>query len=379
MPQTIRLKSNQYELVNNATKHGIEIIGIVDHKICHEDELEYHQFEKHTLVTTSAWRNASNSPVGGVGILVNKSVESALGSVRKWNERILVAEFNGNPNTTIIVHYAPCEGSPDAEEHFNNLNEVTASIPKHNVLLVVGDFNGHIGKTHEQYTYHNITNKNGQHVIDFAEEADMFITNTNFRKKCGKLWTYISDMSGTKTQVDYILIRRKWKNSVKDCEAYNTFSSIGSDHRILTATIKLSLRIAKKQPRSNVFDWSALRDKDLQQAYTIAVRNRYEKLCEEGQSATETCQHFIQSNEEASLKLLPKRKPRNKSKQSSRDPRILKARERVEEAFDAFTQTPTTENHDALQKEKQELQAEYTAAEEQEIEEKIKNIEATTA
>ena len=187
--RTIRLKSNQYELVNNATKHGIEIIGIVDHKICHEDELEYHQFEKHTLVTTSAWRNASNSPVGGVGILVNKSVESALGSVQKWNERILVAEFNGNPNTTIIVHYAPCEGSPDAEEHFNNLNEVTASIPKHNVLLVVGDFNGHIGKTHEQYTYHNTTNKNGQHVIDFAEEADMFITNTNFRKKCGKLWT----------------------------------------------------------------------------------------------------------------------------------------------------------------------------------------------
>ena len=73
----------------------------------------------------------------------------------------------------------------------------------------------------------------------------MLITNTNYKKKRGKLWTYISDMSGTRTQVDYILIRRKWKNSVKNCEAYNTFSSVGSDHRILTATLKLSLRVTR--------------------------------------------------------------------------------------------------------------------------------------
>ena len=52
-------------------------------------------------------------------------------------------------------------------------------------------------------------------------------------------------MNNTKSQIDYILISRKCKNSLHNCEAYNSFSSIGSDHRLLTAKIKLSLRKAK--------------------------------------------------------------------------------------------------------------------------------------
>ena len=74
---------------------------------------------------------------------------------------------------------------------------------------------------------------------DLALENNLAITNTHFQKKKGTLWTYISDMSGTKSQVDYIMINRKWINSVTNVEAYSTFSSIGSDHRILTARIKL--------------------------------------------------------------------------------------------------------------------------------------------
>ena len=47
----------------------------------------------------------------------------------------------------------------------------------------------------------------------------------------------MSDCSGVKLKVDYIMVRNKWRNSTKNCESYN--SSIGSDHRILTANIKL--------------------------------------------------------------------------------------------------------------------------------------------
>ena len=80
-------------------------------------------------------------------------------------------------------------------------------------------------------------------------------------------------MSGSKSQVDYILVNRKWKNSVKDVEAYSSFSSLGSDHRILTAKIKLSLRMKKSAPRKIPYDWSALNEPKLQQLYTVTVRN----------------------------------------------------------------------------------------------------------
>ena len=81
--RTIRTKSKQHELSTHATIQGIEVIGIVDHKICHEEEdLEYHQLDNHTLITSSAWRNSGNSPVGVVGIMVNRKIESAFISVK---------------------------------------------------------------------------------------------------------------------------------------------------------------------------------------------------------------------------------------------------------------------------------------------------------
>ena len=93
-------------------------------------------------------------------------------------------------------------------------------------------------------------------------------------------------MAGTKSQVDYILVNRKWRNSVKNVEAYNSFSSMGSDHRIVCARVKLSLRVAKTPPRSN-FDWSALRCAELQKVYTVEVRNRYAELCDPSNTPTE--------------------------------------------------------------------------------------------
>ena len=95
-------------------------------------------------------------------------------------------------------------------------------------------------------------------LLDLAEENDLIITNTTFQKRSGKLWTYISDMNGTKSQIDYILINRKWKNSLKNVESYSSFFSIGSDHRIVSAKLKLSLQTSKTPPRKAAYDWKVL-------------------------------------------------------------------------------------------------------------------------
>ena len=66
-------------------------------------------------------------------------------------------------------------------------------------------------------------------------------------------------MSGLKSEVDNVLINRKWKNSIKSCEAYSKFSSIGSDHRIVFTKVKISFRVKKKHGPPN-HNWSALQD-----------------------------------------------------------------------------------------------------------------------
>ena len=82
-------------------------------------------------------------------------------------------------------------------------------------------------------------------LIDFIQEFNLFISNAHFMKRKGQLWTF-EYPSGDRAQLGYIIFRTKGINSVKDSIAYFSFNSGGSDHRIVSATVKLSLRSSKK-------------------------------------------------------------------------------------------------------------------------------------
>ena len=143
--------------------------------------------------------------------------------------RILRVDFTGNPATTLLVSYSPVESNSEADEHYSLLSGSIKECPNHNIVLVIGDCNAHIGNEAAKYTCHQETNHNGA-LINLSQENHLMISNTCFQKTSEKLCTYLSDMGGTKSQLDYILINKKCKNSIKNVEAYSFFASIGSDH-----------------------------------------------------------------------------------------------------------------------------------------------------
>ena len=275
------------------------------------------------------------------------------------------------------MNYSPQEGTQDAIEHYDRLINTIKQIPKHNLLLVLGDFNAHIGKEDANFTYHEKTNSNGQLLLDLALECKMQITNTKFQKKHSKLWTYVSDMTNLKSQVDYILINRKWgANSVKDVCAHNSFASIGSDHRLLRAKIKMSFR-TKKTLGQIRHDWALLRgNKDLQQTFTISLQNRLAILCDDNDNidATQRYEYFIQANKETAENLIPKKKRECKNKTSD-DPRIIRAREDVQGAFNTFQHSQTRDHELELQMKKTSLQETYEVVLQEELSNEIERLE----
>ena len=118
-------------------------------------------------------------------------------------------------------------------------------MPKHNFLVISGDLNAKLGPEHARFTYNTETNRNGEHLIDFMDEFNLFAANTSFMKPKGQLWTF-EYPTGGRAQLDYLVFRKKWKNSVRDAGAYSTFSSVSSDHRVISAILKLSLRVPKQ-------------------------------------------------------------------------------------------------------------------------------------
>ena len=144
-------------------------------------------------------------------------------------QEIQCSIFQWKSFTSIIAHYLPAEGNNEAEDY---LNQQATAVRGPDMLVVTGDFNTHIGRDVVKYSFHESSNSNGKLVHDFVEEAGLFITNIPFQKKLKNLWTFISDMSGTKSQIDYTMNNRKWKNLIHNCQSCNNFRSMGLDHRI---------------------------------------------------------------------------------------------------------------------------------------------------
>ena len=179
--------------------------------------------------------------------------------------------------------------------------------------------------------------------------------------------------TGFRAQLDYVLIRKKWKNSVTNAEAYNSFASIGSDHRIVTATIRLSLRANKAPTRKVKYDWSKLAtDPDLQDRYSLEVKNRYSVLSEgkcRDQSQKYDC--LIQANKEAADKVMPKL-PKKQRKALCYDSKVEKARQHLKKVNKRHVQENTKDTHLEFEQCKENLDRAYEMANTEYIEKKLK-------
>ena len=75
----------------------------------------------------------------------------------------MIANLQVNPRTTVISCYNPTNVSDENETAnlFTELRALTRSIPIHNILIIGGDFNAHLGQEDSlKYVFHNSTNRN---------------------------------------------------------------------------------------------------------------------------------------------------------------------------------------------------------------------------
>ena len=123
----------------------------------------------------------------------------------------MVAMFNGNPSTLIISYYSSTNASDetDLNTFCNELSSLICSLPKYNVLIIWGDINIQIGKNlNNKFCLYNMSNRNGEHLMDFILENTQTCINIKFQKRKGKLWTY-TNRNNPKAQIDYILRNKK--------------------------------------------------------------------------------------------------------------------------------------------------------------------------
>lgn len=95
--------------------------------------------------------------------MLGSRARKALRQVYHHTDRILIAEFSGNPVTTVIVVYSPTNVAPseEVEKFFEDLVTAVRDVPAHNFLAILGDFNARLGPEDAPFPYHDSTNRNG--------------------------------------------------------------------------------------------------------------------------------------------------------------------------------------------------------------------------
>ena len=244
---------------------------------------------------------------------------------------------------------------------YEDLSSLVRSIPKHNLLVIGGDINTQIGKNrNNKYSLHNASNRNGQHLIDFMIENRLTCLNTNFQKREGKLWTY-TYVNKSKSQIDYVLINRKWKNSAMNCEAYSSFEGVSSDHRIVTGKVRLSLRKnATRKATTKHYDWARLNKRDIRDKYALELRNRFEALQEKAKKGTRNVEyeHFVEAHLEAAAKCIPT-KPRTKYRVPWETLEVREKCALVKTASKSYRKNPAITNARKLEKAQHQLTGIY--------------------
>ena len=223
----------------------------------------------------------------GVAIMMSKKAEQTLLEWKPINERIICARFYSKfLKISIIQVYAPTnEANDEDKEHFyEQLQAVVDGVPKHDILIVMGDLNAKVGDKNEGYE--NIIgkhgfgarNENGERLVDFCGLNNLVVTGTIFPHRLIHKQTWTSPGGRTKNQIDHICVSRQHRSSIMDTRVMRG-ADIASDHQLVRTKIKLKLKRKQKAKEHRMkFDTMKLQEPAIKTQFQLKLRNKYDVL-----------------------------------------------------------------------------------------------------
>ena len=235
------------------------------------------------------------------------------------SDRILIVRIQGRKkNMALIQAYAPTSSSEieEAEEFYAALQHAMENIHKQDTLYILGDFNAKIGhemsrEEKEVKGIHCLGNRNerGQMLVDLCIENRLAIGNSFFKHHPRRLFTWTSPDGKTKNQIDYILVKKRWKSSIQQTKTYPG-TDCGTDHELLVSTIKIKLRKMKKPESPVRCDLTQIPEE-----YGIEIKNIFGILMavEEEMGPDELATHAQQILLSTAKNRIPKRKAKRQT------------------------------------------------------------------
>ncbi|XP_044766150.1 craniofacial development protein 2-like [Coccinella septempunctata] len=217
----------------------------------------------------------------GVALMIHKKLTQNIRECKYVSSRIVATKLRSQgKKVNIIGVYSPENCKPEAERtsFYETLQETIDTIPRNETVILMGDFNARVGNTMipgvKQRFNEDVTNENGELLIDFCAQNELRINNTFFKHKEQHKYTF-QNTRGDRSMIDYILTNRKIHCiQILDIRCLCS-ANIGSDHNLVLGKIRMAIQ--KPQNTDPIISETKIKVESLQDEST---RNLYKSRLE---------------------------------------------------------------------------------------------------
>lgn len=263
--RTLSADHHLSELENALKMVKFDIIGLSEVKRDGEGTIDCAGFQFHyNGISSKKNLDGTRNKPASVGFIVHSRWKNSVTQLKNISFRVILIKVKVNKDESlgVVQAYAPTSKASDREieAFYKDVEKAQIEIHDCTFKIIMGDWNAKVGSRASGTSNEadvmgffglGIRNERGERLIRFCRKHQLFITNTMFKKKPNKKWTWSLDLI-TRNEIDYILTAHK--SCVKNVEVLNRFD-FSSDHRMVRMTFELKKKLwrTKKQKRNNFF------------------------------------------------------------------------------------------------------------------------------
>jgi Reverse transcriptase (RNA-dependent DNA polymerase) len=225
----------------------------------------------------------------GVAILIEERMAKSIVKIERHGSRMIEVKIRAEPVDIVLIQvYMPT--TKHEEEDVDNMYELLEAILDRtkgtDYVMIMGDWNAVVGEGKEGKSIGKYglgkRNNRGEKLTEFCERRELMVTNTWFQHEKRRRYTWKAPGDVARYQIDYIMVRLRYRNSVKNARAMPG-ADASTDHNLVSMKAHIKLKFIRKK-RMIIQKWNKenLKEKSRQLGEKIE-----EKLTEYERESTE--------------------------------------------------------------------------------------------